>query len=141
MIVTMRSLLMSHLLILEPRQNENVMTLWRYKRLMNLKWRWRSCVRSFFYRCVITYWKHYRLHYFPFLIDCLFQVPGESLKLKQLKVLIDEHSTSVLSNFSSKKDALAYLRRKVWMSCYNHLGALSLCSKLRIISGHMDIEL
>lgn len=43
----------------------------------------------------------------------LLQVPGESLKLKQLKVLIDEHSTSVLSNFSSKKDALAYLRRKI----------------------------
>ncbi|ESR52707.1 G-patch domain-containing protein 1 [Citrus sinensis] len=43
----------------------------------------------------------------------LLQVPGESLKLKQLKVLIDEHSTSVLSNFSSKKDALAYLRRKL----------------------------
>ncbi|GAY39188.1 hypothetical protein CUMW_042430 [Citrus unshiu] len=43
----------------------------------------------------------------------LLQVPGESLKLKQLKVLIDELSTSVLSNFSSKKDALAYLRRKL----------------------------
>ncbi|KAK9197775.1 hypothetical protein WN944_012958 [Citrus x changshan-huyou] len=43
----------------------------------------------------------------------LLQVPGESLKLKQLKVLIDEHSTSVLSNFSSKKDALAYLRQKL----------------------------
>ncbi|KAL9439492.1 hypothetical protein AB3S75_025036 [Citrus x aurantiifolia] len=43
----------------------------------------------------------------------LLQVPGESLKLKQLKVLIDEHSTLVLSNFSSKKDALAYLRQKL----------------------------
>ncbi|KAK0587758.1 hypothetical protein LWI29_028399 [Acer saccharum] len=43
----------------------------------------------------------------------LRQVPGESLKLKQLKVLIDEHSTSVLSNFSSKKDALAFLKQKL----------------------------
>lgn len=47
------------------------------------------------------------------LIDCISQVPGESLKLKQLKVLIDEHSTLVLSNFSSKKDAVAYLKEKV----------------------------
>ncbi|KAJ0106071.1 hypothetical protein Patl1_17639 [Pistacia atlantica] len=43
----------------------------------------------------------------------LQQVPGESLKLKELKVLIDEHSTSFLSTFSSKRDALAYLRRKL----------------------------
>ncbi|KAK6251356.1 hypothetical protein QUC31_008974 [Theobroma cacao] len=43
----------------------------------------------------------------------LRQVPGESLKLKQLKVLIDERSSSVFSNFSSKKDALAYLKRKL----------------------------
>ncbi|GFZ01334.1 D111/G-patch domain-containing protein [Actinidia rufa] len=37
----------------------------------------------------------------------------ESLKLKQLKVLIDEHSASVFSNFSSKRDALAFLKRKL----------------------------
>ncbi|XP_028077337.1 uncharacterized protein LOC114279316 [Camellia sinensis] len=42
----------------------------------------------------------------------LRQVPGESLKLKQLKVLIDEHF-SVFSNFSSKRDALAFLKRKL----------------------------
>ncbi|XWS61716.1 hypothetical protein CRYUN_Cryun07bG0149900 [Craigia yunnanensis] len=43
----------------------------------------------------------------------LRQVPGESLKLKQMKVLIDEQSSSVFSKFSSKKDALAYLKRKL----------------------------
>lgn len=50
----------------------------------------------------------------PVLIDSLFQAPGESLKLKALKALIDEHSSSVFSNFSSKRDALVYLRQKVW---------------------------
>ncbi|WVZ21904.1 hypothetical protein V8G54_000448 [Vigna mungo] len=43
----------------------------------------------------------------------LLQVPGESLKLKQLKVVIDEHSSSVLSDFSSKREAIAYLRQKL----------------------------
>ncbi|KAK9983605.1 hypothetical protein SO802_033130 [Lithocarpus litseifolius] len=43
----------------------------------------------------------------------LCQVPGESLKLKQLKLLIDEHSSSVFSNFSSKRDAVAYLKQKL----------------------------
>ncbi|GMJ06244.1 hypothetical protein like AT1G63980 [Hibiscus trionum] len=42
----------------------------------------------------------------------LREVPGERLKLKQLKVLIDEQSSSVFCNFSSK-DALAYLKRKL----------------------------
>ncbi|XP_039022863.1 uncharacterized protein LOC120155358 isoform X2 [Hibiscus syriacus] len=42
----------------------------------------------------------------------LRQEPGETLKLKQLKVLIDEHSSSFFCNFSSK-DALAYLKRKL----------------------------
>ncbi|GKB47696.1 hypothetical protein Tco_0898449 [Tanacetum coccineum] len=42
----------------------------------------------------------------------LRQVPEKSLKLKQLKVLIDEHS-SLFSNFSSEKDALAFLRKKL----------------------------
>lgn len=41
------------------------------------------------------------------------QAPGESLKLKQLKVLIDEHSSDIFSNFSSKKAALAFLKRKL----------------------------
>ena len=47
------------------------------------------------------------------LMEGLSQVPGESLKLKQLKLLIDEHSSSVFSNFSSKRDAVAYLKQKV----------------------------
>ncbi|MED6191490.1 hypothetical protein PIB30_000588 [Stylosanthes scabra] len=40
-------------------------------------------------------------------------VPGESLKLKQLKTLIDEHSSSALSDFSSKKEAIAYVKQKL----------------------------
>ncbi|CAJ1937368.1 unnamed protein product [Sphenostylis stenocarpa] len=43
----------------------------------------------------------------------LQQVPGESLKLKQLKVLIDEHSSSILSDFSSKREAISYLKQKL----------------------------
>ncbi|XP_061337883.1 G-patch domain-containing protein 1 [Gastrolobium bilobum] len=43
----------------------------------------------------------------------LGRVPGESLKLKQLKVLIDEHSSSVLSDFSSKREGVAYLKQKL----------------------------
>ncbi|XP_068308294.1 G-patch domain-containing protein 1 [Pyrus communis] len=43
----------------------------------------------------------------------LREASGESLKLKTLKALIDEHSSSVFSDFSSKRDALAYLRRKL----------------------------
>ncbi|PON39903.1 G-patch domain containing protein [Parasponia andersonii] len=43
----------------------------------------------------------------------LCQVPGESIKLKDLKALIDEHSTEVFSDFTSKKDALAYLKQKL----------------------------
>ncbi|KAM1080065.1 hypothetical protein ACFX15_014212 [Malus domestica] len=43
----------------------------------------------------------------------LREASGESLKLKTLKALIDEHSSSVFSNFSSKRDALAYLRQKL----------------------------
>ncbi|XP_027341855.1 uncharacterized protein LOC113854814 isoform X2 [Abrus precatorius] len=43
----------------------------------------------------------------------LNRVPGESLKLKQLKVLIDEHSSSILSGFSSKREAVAYLKQKL----------------------------
>ncbi|XP_071702933.1 G-patch domain-containing protein 1-like [Rutidosis leptorrhynchoides] len=42
----------------------------------------------------------------------LGQVPEKSLKLKQLKAIVDEQS-SALSNFSSKKDALAFLRNKL----------------------------
>ncbi|CAK9156578.1 unnamed protein product [Ilex paraguariensis] len=43
----------------------------------------------------------------------LRQVSGKSLKLRQLKVLIDEHSSSFFSNFSSKRDALDFLKRKL----------------------------
>lgn len=38
---------------------------------------------------------------------------GGSMKLKQLKSLIDEQAPSVLSEFSSRKDAIAYLKLKV----------------------------
>ncbi|KAL6174750.1 hypothetical protein ACLB2K_051396 [Fragaria x ananassa] len=41
------------------------------------------------------------------------QAPGASLKLKALKALIDERSSSVFSDFSSKRDALAYLKTKL----------------------------
>jgi Pin2-interacting protein X1 len=41
------------------------------------------------------------------------QVPGKSLKLKQLKVLIEQHSSSVLSDISSKREAVAYLKQKL----------------------------
>ncbi|RVX04143.1 Retrovirus-related Pol polyprotein from transposon RE2 [Vitis vinifera] len=43
----------------------------------------------------------------------LRQVPEKSLKLKQLKVLIDEHSPYIFSNFFSKRDALSYLKQKL----------------------------
>ncbi|XP_010261363.1 PREDICTED: uncharacterized protein LOC104600219 [Nelumbo nucifera] len=43
----------------------------------------------------------------------LREVPDKSLKLKQLKVLIDEHSASIFSSFSSKRDAISYLKRKL----------------------------
>ncbi|GER33042.1 D111/G-patch domain-containing protein [Striga asiatica] len=42
----------------------------------------------------------------------LRQAPGESLKLKQLKVLIDEHSPSTFSSFSSD-ESLAFLKTKL----------------------------
>lgn len=43
----------------------------------------------------------------------LRQVPGESLKLKQLKDLIDEQSSSTFSEFSSKRNALEFLKQKL----------------------------
>ncbi|KAK1408274.1 hypothetical protein QVD17_39910 [Tagetes erecta] len=42
----------------------------------------------------------------------LCQIPEKSLKLKRLKVLVDEQC-SVLSDFSSKKDALTFLKKKL----------------------------
>ncbi|KAL9310570.1 putative G-patch domain-containing protein [Arabidopsis thaliana] len=41
---------------------------------------------------------------------------GGFMKLKQLKSLIDEQAPSVLSEFSSRKDAIAYLNLKVMQS-------------------------
>ncbi|KAL9860974.1 putative G-patch domain-containing protein [Arabidopsis thaliana] len=41
---------------------------------------------------------------------------GGFMKLKQLKSLIDEQAPSVLSEFSSRKDAIAYLKLKVMQS-------------------------
>ncbi|OVA16956.1 G-patch domain [Macleaya cordata] len=43
----------------------------------------------------------------------LRQVPNESMKLKQLKLLIEARSPSVFSSFSSNRDALSYLKRKL----------------------------
>ncbi|KAF6157601.1 hypothetical protein GIB67_037174 [Kingdonia uniflora] len=43
----------------------------------------------------------------------LRQVPDESLKLKQLKILIEEQSPSMFSPFSSKRDAFSYLKQKL----------------------------
>ncbi|XP_042004262.1 G-patch domain-containing protein 1-like [Salvia splendens] len=42
----------------------------------------------------------------------LEQAPGESMKLKQLKLLVDEHSPSTFSNLS-KEEALAFLLQKL----------------------------
>lgn len=46
----------------------------------------------------------------------LHQVPGNSLKLRKLKVLVEEQSSSAFSNFSSKKDAIAHLKEKLGSS-------------------------
>nr|XP_010933975.1 PIN2/TERF1-interacting telomerase inhibitor 1 isoform X2 [Elaeis guineensis] len=43
----------------------------------------------------------------------LHQAPSRSLKLKQLRVLVEAHSGSIFSNFSSKHDALSYLKAKL----------------------------
>lgn len=40
------------------------------------------------------------------------QAPGESLKLKQLKELVDEHSPSTFSNLSNE-ESLILLKQKV----------------------------
>jgi hypothetical protein len=72
-------------------------------------------------------------------------VPGESLKLKKLKSLVEEHSPAVFSNFTSRRDAVAYLKQKVCASSYHSticsqqfcsnnyqkdMAAFSLCSSL-----------
>ncbi|KAJ4802854.1 hypothetical protein LUZ62_015420 [Rhynchospora pubera] len=43
----------------------------------------------------------------------LRQAPSQSLKLKELKVLIDEHSDTLFSEFSSKREALTFLKKKL----------------------------
>ncbi|XP_042469700.1 G-patch domain-containing protein 1-like [Zingiber officinale] len=43
----------------------------------------------------------------------LNQEPSQSMKLKKLKLHIEARSSSLLSNFSSKHDALLYLKRKL----------------------------
>ncbi|GJN30545.1 hypothetical protein PR202_gb18858 [Eleusine coracana subsp. coracana] len=43
----------------------------------------------------------------------LRQVPSQSMKLKDLKVAVEEHSNSVFSSFSCRRDALLFLKQKV----------------------------
>ncbi|KAH7692752.1 Pin2-interacting protein X1 protein [Dioscorea alata] len=61
----------------------------------------------------------------------LLQVPTQSLRLKQLIVLIEEHSSSIFSAFSSKRDSLSYLKQKLEGSKnFNVEGKrVSLCKK------------
>ncbi|KAL6006733.1 hypothetical protein ACLOJK_032226 [Asimina triloba] len=46
----------------------------------------------------------------------LHQAPGQSLKVKQLKVLIETQSACFFSAFSSKHEALSYLKKKAQRS-------------------------
>lgn len=43
----------------------------------------------------------------------LRQAPSQSLKLKKLKVLVEAHAGPVFSNYSSKREALSYLKQKL----------------------------
>ncbi|KAL9246686.1 hypothetical protein vseg_020189 [Gypsophila vaccaria] len=43
----------------------------------------------------------------------LREAPSKTLKLRHLKVQIDQHSTSVFVSFASKEDALSFLRQKL----------------------------
>ncbi|XP_074585122.1 G-patch domain-containing protein 1-like [Curcuma longa] len=43
----------------------------------------------------------------------LHQAPSHSMKLRKLKLHVEAHSGSLLSDFSSKHDALSYLKRKL----------------------------
>ncbi|KAI3944720.1 hypothetical protein MKW98_021178, partial [Papaver atlanticum] len=51
----------------------------------------------------------------------LRQAPGKSMKLKDLRLLIEAQSPSVFSKFSSKRDALSYLKQKLLRSKKFHL--------------------
>lgn len=59
-------------------------------------------------------------------IGYLIQAPSQSLKLKELKALIDEHSEMVFSKFSSKREALTFLKKKVRFVLLSE-GCVSLC--------------
>ncbi|CAK7335608.1 unnamed protein product [Dovyalis caffra] len=61
----------------------------------------------------------------------LRQVQGESLKLKKLKSLVEEHSPAVFSNFTSRRDAVAYLKQKLEGSLYI-VAEIGLQSDLRL---------
>lgn len=41
------------------------------------------------------------------------KVPGESLKLKQLKALVEEQAPVIFSGYTSKREATTFLKRKV----------------------------
>ncbi|XP_074317707.1 G-patch domain-containing protein 1 [Silene latifolia] len=51
----------------------------------------------------------------------LRKAPSDKLKLKQLKVQIEQHSTSVFLRFSSERDALSFLRQKLEGSSKFHV--------------------
>lgn len=51
----------------------------------------------------------------------LRQVPNQSMKLKQLKILVEAQSTSVFSKFSSKREAVSYLKQKLERSGKFHV--------------------
>lgn len=42
-----------------------------------------------------------------------FQAPSQSMKLKDLKVAVEEHSNVVFSSFSGRREALLFLKKKV----------------------------
>lgn len=58
-------------------------------------------------------------------IGYLIQAPSQSLKLKELKALIDEHSEMVFYKFS-KREALTFLKKKVRFVLISE-GCVSLC--------------
>jgi len=45
--------------------------------------------------------------------SCSFQAPSQSMKLKDLKVAVEEHSNAVFSSFSCRREALLFLKKKV----------------------------
>ena len=45
--------------------------------------------------------------------SCSFQAPSQSMKLKDLKVAVEEHPNAVFSSFSCRREALLFLKKKV----------------------------